>query len=164
MSSPLPAVAVAECIAFLEILHGTTPTLPCANLRPASLDHGDDRYQLPFDKERDLTGTLAFLSNIKNNPNRIPAVCIREDQQQNMLQLFVAVNQEKSNDGAHVLKETQMAFGKLLQTIGASHEGTCPERLPRAKVTKEVRADRLLSQNRRDDFQRDRIDVLSTHP
>lgn len=122
MSGPAPAVAAAECIAFLEILH-RTPHQPCKNLRTASLNNRDTRYQLSFEKERDLASILAFLSSTKTDRNHIPALCLREDGLKQALELLIAVNEERPNDGIKILNETHKSFERLLQTIRPSYEG-----------------------------------------
>ncbi|KAH8759990.1 hypothetical protein F5883DRAFT_606458 [Diaporthe sp. PMI_573] len=93
-SSP---ITCAENISLLFLLH-PTPSPPIripVNAEPL-LKAG---YSLPFEKERSLTSTLAFLCSIRDDPNRIPAVCIEEDPDSAGLVIVIAINKASWADG-----------------------------------------------------------------
>ncbi|KAH6959822.1 hypothetical protein BKA56DRAFT_599587 [Ilyonectria sp. MPI-CAGE-AT-0026] len=71
------SIACAENISLLYLLH-SVPSPPIRS--PINAQQTPKAgYSLPFDKERSLASTLAFLCSIRDDPNRIPAVCIEED-------------------------------------------------------------------------------------
>jgi hypothetical protein len=88
-----PAITCAENVALLSLLH-SVPSLPSSN-QMNGLQISQRRYTLPFDRERSLVGTLAFLANTKDDPDHIPAVCVEEDPDSVSLNVLFAVN--KSN-------------------------------------------------------------------
>lgn len=69
-----PTVFRAKTISLLFLLH-SVPYVP----RATPIDRGlirEGGYNIPFDKEQGLASTLAFLLSIRDDPNRIPALCI----------------------------------------------------------------------------------------
>lgn len=79
---------------------------------------------MPFEVERGLCSTLAFLSSIKGDPNYIPAVCLRENLDQDALDVLVAVNQSIRCDGAHALQSIQAGFVKIFSLLSEMPRGT----------------------------------------
>lgn len=76
-------------IALLHFLHAgrgkdgvlskdSVLVLPSVDL-VEDLPVGRDEYILSFERERSLASALAYISNIEDDPNHIPAVCIEED-------------------------------------------------------------------------------------
>lgn len=79
-------------------------------------------YSLPFDKERSLASTLAFLCSIRDDPNRIPAVCIEEDPDSEDpnsagLTIVIAINKASWADGRKDLQAVQQGLQKILATL-----------------------------------------------
>jgi hypothetical protein len=107
---PHPAIARAESIALLYLLH-SVPTLPSSNRS----DHLPFRqgYTLPFTKERNLASTLAFLSSTKDGPDHIPAVCVKEEPESSSISVLLAVNKGKPSDGNGVLQELKQSFERI---------------------------------------------------
>lgn len=104
------AIARAESIALLYLLH-PVPTPPSSN-RPSHLPLHQG-YTLPLTRERDLAGTLAFLSNTKDDPDHIPALCVKEDPESSSLSVLLAVNKGKPADGNGVLQELKQSFERI---------------------------------------------------
>jgi hypothetical protein len=106
-----PAIQCAEDIALLHLLHPVfTPPFdnPVSNT-PAR----QEGYTLPFDRERGLASTLAFLSRTKDDPNHIPAVCVAEDTESESLKVLLAVNKSRQEDGNQALQEIKKNFEKI---------------------------------------------------
>lgn len=118
------SLSCAENIALLHFLHagrkegtigkGSVPARPSVAPVESLTIHRDD-YVLSFERERSLASALAYLSNINDDPNRIPAICIEENHRpggKSSLQILLAVNKSECKDG-----------DKFLQTIKTSFEG-----------------------------------------
>jgi hypothetical protein len=116
---PHLAIARAESIALLHLLH-SVPTPPSSNQYGSALP--EQGYALPFRKERELTSTLAFLSYTKDDPDRIPAVCIKQNIAEASLHVLIAVNKHKSKDGSVMLRELEQSFGNIFAIL--SHAST----------------------------------------
>jgi hypothetical protein len=116
-----PEISRAENIALLYLLH-SVPTLPSAN--PVdSQPIRQNGYTLPFPRERRLTGTLAFLSSINDDPNHIPAVCVEEDPQSATLSVLLAVNRRSSDGGKQVLRKLKQGFERVFAPLSRLSEG-----------------------------------------
>jgi hypothetical protein len=115
-----PAIARAESIALLHLLH-SVPTLPSSN----PPDHLPLRqgYTLPFTTERNLTGTFAFLSNAKDDPDHIPAVCVKENSESSSISVLLAVNKSKPADGNEVLQELKHSFERISAILSEVADG-----------------------------------------
>jgi hypothetical protein len=122
-TTPIPAVTCAENIALLHLLH-SVPAPPSANPRN-HLPIRDKGYALDSERERGLTGTLAFLSNITDDPNHIPAVCVEEDPNSVSLNVLLAVNRVKhqENDGNQVLRELEQGFERIFTVLSHVSDG-----------------------------------------
>ena len=120
-SSPPPAIVSAENIALLYLLH-SVPTLPASN--PINdLPIGQGSYVLSFTLERDLVSTLAFLANTKDDPNHVPALCIKEIRQPSSLSVLLAVNKTKWEDGNEILQDLKQEFERIFAVLSAISEG-----------------------------------------
>ncbi|KAI1309578.1 hypothetical protein F5Y03DRAFT_348043 [Xylaria venustula] len=86
------AVKCAENIGLLYLLH-RVPAQPSANTI-AEIHSKAIGHSLPFDTERRLVNTLAFLANIDDDPDNIPAVCLEEKTQNRGLTVLLAVNRK----------------------------------------------------------------------
>lgn len=109
-SSHHPTIARAESIALLYLLH-SVPTQPSSN-NPDQLQFRQG-YSLPFIKERNLVSTLAFLAKTNNDPDYIPAVCVKEDPESSSISVLLAVNKGKPGDGNGVLEEIKQGFERI---------------------------------------------------
>lgn len=120
---PAPAIICAENVAALHVLHSrpsqrhAVPSQPSPN--PITIDHQPRPadYTLPFEKERSLAGTLAFLAYAKEDNNYIPAVCIEENPIGMGLNILLAVNRGTENDGRGVLEELKQHFEEIFSIL-----------------------------------------------
>lgn len=123
----------AENIALFSLLHGV-PVRPSINKVPSGskslnlpvqLEINRPNYKLPFDTERRLADTLAFLSSIKDDPDHIPAVCVGEDpDENNSLNVYIAINKCRWGDGDGLLQDMMHGFDQIfsiLDTFSLSH-------------------------------------------
>ena len=121
MGSPTSVIASAENIALLHLLH-SVPTLPTSNSAdiPSSRDNS---YALSFKRERGLTGTLAFLSNMKDDPDHIPAVCVEYCTKSAGLNVILAVNKATSGDGVHILRQIKQGLEEIFNVLSRVSDG-----------------------------------------
>ncbi len=120
-SIPPSAVACAEKIALLYLLH-SVPDLPSRN--PIDrLPVRQDGYTLSLLRERSLVGTLAFLSNLKDGPEHIPAVCVQEDPKSASLSVLLAVNKARPGDGTEVLQNLKLGFEGIFALLFLVSDG-----------------------------------------
>ena len=91
------STACAELISLLYLLH-SVPSVPHCN-PPIKDSRCQEGYSIPFRDEQKLVGTLAFLSNAKDDPNHVPALCIKEEQESSSLAVLLAVNRRHREDG-----------------------------------------------------------------
>ena len=114
-NAPPAAIARAESIALLYLLH-SVPTPPSPNsINGLRVHH--ECYALPFEKERSLAGTLAFLSSITDDPNYIPAVCVEEVPDSAFLNVLLAVNKDSRNDGNQILQRLKQGFEQIFAVL-----------------------------------------------
>ncbi|KAH7184574.1 uncharacterized protein B0J16DRAFT_319377 [Fusarium flagelliforme] len=110
-----PTILCAENICLLFLLH-SVPSVPKAT--PLGGDQiSEAGYSLPFEKERALASTLAFLSSIREDPNRIPALCIESASASCSLRVHIAVNKSNFLDGNIHLLEMDRALRKILAPL-----------------------------------------------
>jgi hypothetical protein len=121
-SSPPPlAITCAENIALLHLLH-SVPVPPSHN--PVDRFPIQRKgYTLSFERERSLTGTLAFLSNLKDGPDHIPAVCVQENPKSAFLNVLLAVNKSKPSDGKQVLQNIKLEFERIFALLSRVPDG-----------------------------------------
>ncbi|CAG9975506.1 unnamed protein product [Clonostachys byssicola] len=109
------AVNIAENISILHLLH-EVPEPPTSNPVLSPISDGPTEYSLSFKKERDLTIMLAYISSIKNNRDRVPAVCIKEDKATDRLDILVAVNASNAAEKG-VLSNIQTKFEEIFKLL-----------------------------------------------
>ncbi|EGU72437.1 hypothetical protein FOXB_17053 [Fusarium oxysporum f. sp. conglutinans Fo5176] len=110
-----PHILCTENISLLYLLH-SVPSAP----KTTSIYSDQIRetgYNLPFEKERGLASTLAFLSSIQDDPNRIPALCIESTPDNQALKVHIAVNKSSYNDSNVHLMEMTHALNKILASL-----------------------------------------------
>ncbi|KAF1912148.1 hypothetical protein BDU57DRAFT_459713 [Ampelomyces quisqualis] len=105
-------VICAENIALLHLLH-SVPDQPSRNEVGHQPHLRNKEYSLSFDQEKTLASTLAFLSNTKNDTNHIPALCVEEDPASGSLDVVLAVNKTKWEDGNEVLRDLRQRLEKI---------------------------------------------------
>lgn len=114
-------VKCAESIALLHLLH-SVPSKPFSNPSTCPQSHSTNKYSLSFEAERELAGTLAFLSSIKDEPKRIPAVCLHEDTETKSLNVLVAVNEAKHHDGLQALNAIKLGFENIFLLLSKASQ------------------------------------------
>lgn len=110
-----PAISCAENTGLLFLLH-RVPCVPKTTPINRSLVR-ERGYDLPFDKERGLASTLAFLSSRRDDPNRIPALCVENVPDSHALRIHVAVNKSSFEDGKTYLLEMNVALSEILTSL-----------------------------------------------
>lgn len=118
------AVTCAENVALLHLLH-TVPNLPSRNPIDLPKSRQED-YTLSLLRERSLTGMLAFLSNLKDGPEHIPAVCVQESPKSKSLNVLIAVNKENPGDGKEVLQKIKLGFERIFALLSRVSDGQWP--------------------------------------
>ncbi|KAJ3577741.1 hypothetical protein NPX13_g2826 [Xylaria arbuscula] len=98
---PIEVPATIQCtenIAVLNILH-KVPSQPSSNAATA-IQSKEAGYLIPFEDERRLTSTLAFLAYREDDPDHIPAVCVygTGKKKKKGLKILLAVNRKGSSD------------------------------------------------------------------
>jgi len=121
---PSLAATCAENIALLYLLH-SVPASPSHN-PIGRLPLHQKGYTLSFLRERSLAGTLAFLSNLKDGPEHIPAVCVEEGPNSAFLNVLLAVNKARPSDGKEVLQNLKLGFEKIFTLLSRVSEGEWP--------------------------------------
>ena len=116
------ATACADSISFLYALH-TVPEQPSAHALYESMKQTPEDYVLPLKKERDLASTLAFLSSLKTDPNRIPALSVRENQEKMQLEVIIAANSQRSGDSLRTLESIKEGLSRILRPVSQSIKG-----------------------------------------
>lgn len=120
MAVPLD-VACAQAIALLRLLHEVPTDVLRNDPELVPMRHGD--YILPFDRERQFVGACAFLACIKDDFKSIPAVCVQEDHDSQLLRLFVAVNKRTPGQGRVYLAKMKAGFEGVFQALGNAGKG-----------------------------------------
>ncbi|KAI1141150.1 hypothetical protein F5Y05DRAFT_376517 [Hypoxylon sp. FL0543] len=111
-----PAIICAERIAALHFLHHV-PVPPSSN--PVTDIHRRSAgYTLPFEKERGLASTLAFLAYPKDNVDYVPAVCLEEVPDAVYLNVLLAVNRPDQSSGRQHLEELKEKFERIFSLLG----------------------------------------------
>lgn len=120
--STSPVVIGAENVALLHLLH-TVPAQPSKAIATPFLQLKRG-YTLPFEAERKLTSTLAFLSCLDDDPNRIPAVCVLEVDQKTSLNVLLAVNKAGPGGGMQVLQRIKRGFDAIFLNLSDTLQRT----------------------------------------
>jgi hypothetical protein len=118
---PSTAVTCAENIALLYLLH-SVPDRPSRNPIDYFPTH-QNGYTLSLQRERSLVGTLAFLSNLKDGPDHIPAVCVQEGPKSAFLSVLLAVNKARPGDGKEVLQNLKLGFERIFALLSQVIDG-----------------------------------------
>lgn len=120
-----PDGACAEAIAFMHLLHAV-PAEPFINPPQQRMQSNPTKYSLPFARERDLVNTLAFLSNIGEDANHIPALCIHEMPTTGASEVIIAVNQAHHGDGHSTLNDIRNGFQRIFHSLSRVSESELP--------------------------------------
>ena len=91
-----PASTCAEKIAILRLLH-EVPKLPFTNPAVGASSSISKQYTLPFERERNLCSTLAFLSCTEDDPDRIPPSTLASDRALRVLPPIVPAQLRECN-------------------------------------------------------------------
>ncbi|KAI2464087.1 hypothetical protein F4781DRAFT_414184 [Annulohypoxylon bovei var. microspora] len=110
-----PAIICAERIAALHFLHHV-PVEPSSN-PVTKVQSRSAGYTLPFEKERDLAGTLAFLAYHKVDVNHIPALCIEEGPDATYINVLLAINKFEYDEGRQILEELKNWFDEIFSLL-----------------------------------------------
>ncbi|KAI1442780.1 hypothetical protein F5Y02DRAFT_238571 [Annulohypoxylon stygium] len=110
-----PAIICAERIAALHFLHHV-PVDPSTN-PVTTVQSRTAGYTLPFEKERDLASTLAFLALFKDDNNHIPAVCIEEGPNAAYINVLLAVNKLGYDGGQQMLADLKNSFDGIFSLL-----------------------------------------------
>lgn len=80
--------------------------------------HRED-YVLSFERERSLAGALAYISNTKDDPNRVPAICVEEDHHEGYtaLRILLAMNKSECKDGEDLLRTIKEGFEGIFKAL-----------------------------------------------
>jgi hypothetical protein len=70
-----------------------------------------------------LASTLAFLSNTKDDTNHIPALCIEENPESESMNVMLAVNRVKWEDGNEALHHLKQSFEDIFTVLSEVSEG-----------------------------------------
>lgn len=101
---------------MLYFLHHV-PTPPYDNLIEFPPNDIAGKYTLTFQEERNLASSLAFLSRINDNPNHISAISILEAVTTGSLNVLIAINKAKSDDGNHILQQLKDSFEGIFSQL-----------------------------------------------
>lgn len=125
--SNTPAIACAEN----SLLHSVSNSSPVQSIPapPSSntMNHllsGQEDYILSFDRERSLAGALAFLAQTEDDPNHIPAVCVKQNLELGSLNVLLAINKTKWCDGDTILQNLKQHFQRLFSVLSTFSDST----------------------------------------
>jgi hypothetical protein len=106
---------------LLYLLH-QVPAPPSRNLLT---DYGiyAQGYNLSLNDELKLVETLAFLSNIEYNVDRIPAICIHQIPESCSLNVLLAVNRTGAGDGDQYLERLKEGFEPIFALLTKPRHG-----------------------------------------
>lgn len=114
-------IRCSELIALLYLLH-SVPKLPSSH-QPDVVLSCKNEYALSFESEKELTNTLAFLASTSDDPDHIPAVCVRESSASANISVYVAINKKSVGDGAIVLQSVADGFRNIFTTLSGVDNG-----------------------------------------
>lgn len=114
-------MSCADSIAFLRLLH-KVPHPRSANPTPRALDSTLGHYVLPLETERNIASSLAFLSSLKSDSERIPALCLEENRELGRIDVLVAVNSQ-SGYGSQTLGEIKNGLEMIFGVVNRAIEG-----------------------------------------
>lgn len=111
----------AENIALLELL-GNIGEPPTPNPHVERPGQSNNRH-ISLRSERDLVSTLGFLSSIKDDPNNVTAVCIKEEA--STLSVLVAANAKGPGKSVY-LNDLKMGFDRIFKLLRTSAKSKLP--------------------------------------
>lgn len=114
-TGPNLIIVCAENIALSHLLR-STPVPPSRN-EAEFLSALKRRSTLPFDTERKLVGTLAFVAYRKDDVEHIPALCLEEDTVSGCLKVIFAVNKVSYNDGEDAICRIQQGLEHIFAIL-----------------------------------------------
>ncbi|GLA78875.1 hypothetical protein AtubIFM55763_001038 [Aspergillus tubingensis] len=147
-TAPNPIIVCAENISISYLLR-SIPTRPSRN-HTESLSALKRRSTLPFDTERKLVGTLAFIAYRKDDVEHIPALCLEEDPVSDCLKVIFAVNKVSYNDGEDAICRIQQGLEHIFAILATVSESSCYEDMGNQVITAVVSmcSSRILSRLR----------------
>ncbi|KAJ5913613.1 hypothetical protein N7504_002496 [Penicillium tannophilum] len=113
-----PATTCAEHIALSSFFYHAPAPVTRNPVNPSSIDQ--ERYILPFSKERALTEVLAFLAKTKDGSDHIPAVCVEQAQSGTTLNVILAINKRHHTDGDGLLQKLKINFEEIFRLLDIS--------------------------------------------
>ncbi|PYH67034.1 nucleic acid/nucleotide deaminase domain-containing protein [Aspergillus vadensis CBS 113365] len=120
VTSPNPIIVCAENIVISYLLRSIP--LPPSRNHAEFLSGLKRRSPLPFDTDRKLVGTLAFIAYMKDDVEHIPAICLEDDPASGCLKVIFAVNKVSYNDGqdaiCHIQQGLEHIFALLATVSG----------------------------------------------
>jgi hypothetical protein len=120
-ASNTPGVVCAENISLLFLLH-PVPTLPSRNV-VADFPHREQGYVLSFVQESRLVAALAFLANVKEDVNHIPALCIQQSTKSPSVSVLLAVNRSNWEAGGRACESLKEEFERIFALLAQSQQG-----------------------------------------
>ncbi|CAJ2511764.1 Uu.00g073890.m01.CDS01 [Anthostomella pinea] len=97
---------------------------PSSNLEVSTTGSIANGYSLPFERERLLASSLAFLSSISDGPHHIPAIGIEEAPKAGHLSVLIAVNKASPDDGEHILQELKKGFEGIFSLVSNADDNS----------------------------------------
>jgi hypothetical protein len=113
-------IALTEYASLLWLIHNV-PEQKSANPRRTAASSNAERI-LPFEWERALTSTLAFLSKVTGNKEDITAVCVEETSNKHH-RVLLATNKARSAGSHANLDRAKEGFDTLFETCSKIREG-----------------------------------------
>lgn len=114
-------IVCAENISLLHLLN-QIPSPPTVNTLPLPISI-PGRYTLPFEAERSLASTLAFLSSITDSSRCITAVCVQEQSGGDTLEICVAINKQNPKDNNATLDTICGQFNQIFERLSSPGQG-----------------------------------------
>lgn len=116
------SLSFTENIALLRQL-SEAPSASHANPWPTTLSDQDEERVLSREREADLTGTLAYLCGISDNPSHVVATCVEELSGGRGLRVVVAVNKESPSSGNDILARIKGGLEKIFSRLASITNG-----------------------------------------
>jgi len=117
------SLSFTENVALLRQL-SEAPSTSHANPWPTTLSDQDEERVLSRECEADLTGTLAYLCGISDNPSHVVATCVEELSGGRGLRVVVAVNKESPSSGNDILARIKGGLEKIFSRLASITNGS----------------------------------------